>query len=338
MTKPHAPIAQTTALTAPARSDLAPSSLRPRIAAAYELTKPRITRMVAITAGVGFTMAAIGRPWTAAGLVVSALGCVVGTSLSASGANALNQWLERDRDALMHRTRTRPLPEHRLSANAALGVGLALGFAGILVLWAMCGPAAALVSAATILLYVLLYTPLKPVTAFNTLIGAIPGALPPVVGWAAAWSHGAPTAYTAIVDPLLQPAAWALFLIMLVWQVPHVLAIAWMHREDYARGGYRMLPMTDPTGRATAATMAAWAVTLIPVCLAPVLLMPESLGWLYAALALALSGAFAALCLRLLRSTERRHVRAAFFASIIHLPLVLMAMVADALWHAWAAG
>ncbi|MBX3402362.1 MAG: heme o synthase [Phycisphaeraceae bacterium] len=337
MRKHDATIAQTSTLATPAIVGADSAALAHRLAAAYELTKPRITRMVAITAGVGFTMAAIGRPWSAAGLFVSAFGCILGTSLSASGANALNQWLERDRDALMHRTRTRPLPEHRLSANAALGIGLALAFAGVFVLWALCGPAAALVSAATIILYVLLYTPLKPVTAFNTLIGAVPGALPPVVGWAAAWSFGAPTAYTAIVDPLIQPAAWALFLIMLVWQVPHVLAIAWMHREDYARGGYRMLPMSDPSGRTTAATMAAWAITLIPVSLAPVLLMPESLGWLYASLALLLSGGFAAMCLRLLRSTERRHIRAAFFASIIHLPLVLMAMVADALWHAWAA-
>jgi len=310
-------------------------SFRDQAAAAYELTKPRITRMVAITAGIGFTLAAIGRPWTAIDLILSAFGCILGTSLSASGANALNQWFERDRDALMNRTKTRPLPEHRLSAAAALWIGLALGFSGVLVLWALCGPAAALVSAATIILYVLLYTPLKPVTALNTLVGAIPGALPPVVGFAAAWGVGATTPWAAIVHPLIQPAAWALFLIMLVWQVPHVLAIAWMHREDYARGGYRMLPMNDPTGRTTAFTMSAWAITLIPVCLAPVLIMPDLLGWLYATLAILLSGVFAAMCLRLLWNSERKHVRAAFFASIIHLPLVLMALVADALLHTW---
>jgi protoheme IX farnesyltransferase len=106
-----------------------------------------------------------------------------------------------------------------------------------------------------------------------------------------------------------------------------------MHSEDYARGGYRMLPMSDPTGRMTAFTMSAWAIALIPVCLAPVLLMPESLGWLYASLALVLSGLFAAMCVRLLRHSERKQIRMAFFASIIHLPLVLMAMVADALLH-----
>ncbi len=328
---PHETAAQTAVLQ-PSVTD-ATTPLRAGIASAYELTKPRITRMVAITAGVGFTMAAIGRPWTAGELLLSAFGCILGTALSSSGANALNQWFERDRDALMNRTRTRPLPENRLSARAALLIGLALGIVGVLVLWAMCGPAAALVSAATIILYVLLYTPLKPVTAFNTLIGAIPGALPPVVGFAAAWGVGAATPWAAIVHPLIQPAAWALFLIMLVWQVPHVLAIAWMHRDDYARGGYQMLPMSDPTGRTTAFTMTAWAVTLIPVCLAPVLIMPEQLGWLYASLALVLSGLFAATCIRLLSSSDRKHVRMAFFASIIHLPLVLMAMVADALLH-----
>lgn len=322
-----------TAIAVPIDAPIAAHSLREQAAAAYELTKPRITRMVAITAGVGFTIAAIGRPWTAVDLVLSAFGCILGTSLSASGANALNQWFERDRDALMHRTKTRPLPEHRLSAAAALWIGLALGFLGVLILWALCGPAAALVSAATIILYVLLYTPLKPVTALNTLIGAIPGALPPVVGFAAAWGVGATTPWAAIIHPLIQPAAWSLFLIMLVWQVPHVLAIAWMHRDDYARGGYQMLPMSDPTGRTTAFTMSAWAITLIPVCLAPVLIMPELLGWLYASLALLLSGIFAAMCIRLLRTSERKHVRAAFFASIIHLPLVLMALVADALLH-----
>jgi protoheme IX farnesyltransferase len=191
----------------------------------------------------------------------------------------------------------------------------------------------------TILLYVLMYTPLKPVTALNTLIGAIPGALPPVVGFAAAWGIGATTPWAAVVHPLIQPAAWSLFLIMLVWQVPHVLAIAWMHTEDYARGGYRMLPMTDPSGKKTAFMMSVWSVTLIPVCLAPVLLMPESLGWVYATLATALSAVFAAMCLRLLflARPERKQIRMAFFASIIHLPLVLMAMVADALVHAWMA-
>ncbi len=311
--------------------------IREQAAAAYELTKPRITRMVAVTAGVGFTMAAIGRPWTAGDLSIAALGCILGTGLSSSGANALNQWFERDRDALMNRTKTRPLPEQRLSPTAALWIGVVLGILGVLVLWALCGPAAALVSAATIILYVLLYTPLKPVTALNTLIGAIPGALPPVVGFAAAWGVGATTPWAALVHPLIQPAAWALFLIMLVWQVPHVLAIAWMHRDDYARGGYRMLPMSDPSGRMTAFTMSAWSVTLVPVCLSPVLLMPESLGWLYASLALLFSGGFAVLCLRLLRTTERRHIRMAFFASIIHLPMVLIAMVADALLHAWLA-
>ena len=335
MPNPHTTTSSTAAaIPAPAS---AAHSFRDQTAAAYELTKPRITRMVAITAGVGFTMAAIGRPWTPSELIISAVGCILGTGLSSSGANALNQWFERDRDALMNRTKTRPLPEHRLTPTVALFFGLALGILGVLVLWAMCGPAAALVSAATIILYVLLYTPLKPVTALNTLIGAIPGALPPVVGFAAAWGVGATTPWAAIVHPLIQPAAWALFLIMLVWQVPHVLAIAWMYRDDYARGGYRMLPMTDPTGRMTAFTMSAWAITLIPVCLAPVLIMPDQLGWLYASLALLLSGVFAASCLRLLRSSDRKHVRRAFFASIIHLPLVLMAMVADALLHAWLA-
>src|SRR5690606_33660282 len=194
-----------------------------------ETTKPRITRLVVITAGVGFALGALGQSWTPGGLVLAAAACILGTGLSAAGANALNQWWERDRDARMQRTARRPIPSGRLSPQAVLWAAVAMSVVGPLTLLLNVGAPAAALALATILIYVLLYTPSKPLTPLSTIIGAVPGALPPVIGWAAARPEWA---------ALAAPGAWSLFLIMFVWQVPHFIAIAWMHREDYARGGY----------------------------------------------------------------------------------------------------
>jgi protoheme IX farnesyltransferase len=303
---------------------------RERLAAISELTKPRITRLVTITAGVGFAMAALNRSWQFQDLALTAMGCLGGTALSASGANALNMWWERRRDARMARTARRPLPTGRLTPEGAFFAGMLFSILGVLSLLFLAGPAPALVSLVTILWYVLLYTPLKPITPLNTLIGAVPGALPPLIGWSA-------TAPVFGLDNvgglsvLLQPTGWCLFLLMVVWQIPHFLAIAWMYRDDYAAGGYRMMPIVDPTGRATSMTILVWSVALLATTLAPVPLLEDHLGWGYAAVA-AISGvAFIALCVRLARTRTRPDARRVFFASIIHLPLLLMAMVADAM-------
>jgi len=297
-----------------------------RLSAVKELSKPRITRLVTITAGMGFALGAIGQSWSAWDLVVRAAACLVGTALSSAGANALNMWWERGRDARMERTAHRPLPEGRIGPGAALGVGLGFSALGVLVLL-LIGPGPALVSLLTIVTYVLVYTPLKPVTRWNTLVGAVPGALPPVIGWAAAASGNH---LTLGLEALASPAAWALFVLMFVWQIPHFLAIAWMYREDYARGGYRMLPLEDPAGRLTFATILVWSIALVPASIAPVMLLEGRLG-LVSLVAAAVSGAaFVGLCFRLYKTHERAHARAVFLASIVHLPLLLTVMVGDA--------
>jgi heme o synthase len=308
--------------------DSAPSvrSLRESV---YELTKPRITRMVTITSCVGFTLGAVPQHWELADLGLRAVACVVGTALSASGANALNQWWERDRDAVMPRTCARPLPQERVTPRQALGWGVVFSVLGVGVL-ASVGLAPALVSLATILIYVLLYTPLKPVTTTNTLVGAIPGALPPLIGWAAAASGNALRGGWSTLNPLLDAGGWSLFALMFVWQIPHFLAIAWMYRDDYAKGGYRMLSISDADGRITATTILTWSIVLVPATIAPAVILHAELG-LTTRLVAALTGlAYVALCARLWRTRQVKHARAVFFASIMHLPLLLLVMVCDA--------
>lgn len=309
-----------------AAAAVGPVSGRDLRAAIVELTKPRITRMVTVTSAVGFALSALGRPWTGADLAVAAAGCIAGTALSASGANALNQWMERGRDAVMPRTCQRPLPTARVTPRTALAAGVALCAAGVALLLATCGPAAACVSLATILIYLLAYTPLKPVTALNTLVGAVPGALPPLIGWTAV-----PTA-TGETDPrlLAELGGWSLFLIMLVWQIPHFLAIAWMYRDDYAKGGYRMMPLLDPDGRATSTTILVWAGALVPVSVAPAALMDGRLSPVFMLVAALTGLGFFWLCVKLFRERTRPRARTVFLASIAHLPLLLIAMVVDA--------
>jgi len=260
------------------------------------------------------------------------VGCALGTALSASGANALNQWWERERDAVMPRTCARPLPQARVTPRQALVCGLVFSALGVGMLAAV-GPAPALVSLATILIYVLLYTPLKPVTTVNTLVGAIPGALPPLIGWTAAASGNPLRAGSGVggLGALLEPGGWSLFALMFVWQIPHFLAIAWMYRDDYAKGGYRMLPIADPDGRRTANTILLWAVLLVPATVAPAVLLHDRLSLVSVVFAVLSGAGYVALAVRLWRTREIKHARAVFIASVIHLPLLLIVMVADAL-------
>ncbi|MCC6660721.1 MAG: protoheme IX farnesyltransferase [Phycisphaerales bacterium] len=298
-----------------------------RAASFVELTKPRITKMVTVTAAVGFGTGALARSWSWGELIVSGSVCLIGTALSSAGASTLNQWMERDRDAAMPRTVGRPLPTGRVTPSEALSLGVSLCVLGVVVLWAGVGLVPAMVSLTTILWYLLLYTTSKPLTPLSTLIGAVPGALPPLIGWTAARSDLGTAA-------LMDPGGWSLFLLMFVWQIPHFLAIAWMYRDDYAAGGYRVLPSVDPDGSRTAATILAWAALLIPITLAPVVLM----GWsgagggpgpAYAVVAIVTGGVFFWLAARLARTRTREHARAAFLGSIIHLPLILVVLVAD---------
>lgn len=320
--------AEVLALPAPVAMPHPQPVFRGHLAAIGELTKPRITRLVTITSAVGFVMGAIRfQDRLTVDLVLSAIGCLAGTALSAAGASALNQWWERSRDARMERTSKRPLPQARTTPLLAALSGLTLCILGVLVLFLMTGPAPALVSLTTILLYVLVYTPLKPVTTIATIIGAVPGALPPLIGWAA----GSAVPAAPIFAPFYEPGGWSLFLLMFVWQIPHFLAIAWMYKDDYAKGGFKMLPLLDPTGRRTARTILVWAAALLPAAIAPALAMSDRLSFIYPVVAATTGIAYLATAFRFNREISRANARRVFLASIMHLPLLLVAMVADAM-------
>ncbi len=275
------------------------------------LAKPRLNMLVVISALAGYLMG------TADGIsALPLLATLAGTGLVAGGASAFNQLLERDLDALMRRTRMRPLPDRRLQAVEAAIFGFAITVTGLLVLAAFANLLAAIVALVTLLSYVVIYTPLKRRSSFGTVIGAIPGALPPVIGWAAA--RGA-----------LTSEAWTLFGIVFLWQLPHFLAIAWMYREDYARAGYPMLPVIEPDGRSTARQSLMYATALLPLSLAPTLL--GLTGNVYFAGALLLGVGFIYLTYRFVRTRTVRDARTVFFGSIVYLPLVWILMIADKL-------
>lgn len=309
---------QTIAAPAPSASRAATAS------AVWELTKPGITRMVLITTLVGFILGGLGFTWTLPELALTLAATMVGTAFSSAGANALNMWLERRRDALMTRTAGRPVPSGRLSPQAALNIGLACSIIGPSLLCAWASPAAAVIAASTILLYIAVYTPLKPVTPLSTIVGALPGALPPLIGFAAAFPMAG--SFAALADP----AGWSLVALMAVWQIPHFLAIAWMYKDDYAAGGHRLITSEDPTGTRTATAALIWIAALFPVSLAPVLAMPGLLGWPYIALATFMNLVFAAAAVRFARERARTRAVKMFLVSIAWLPLVLLAMVGEA--------
>jgi protoheme IX farnesyltransferase len=281
-----------------------------RAADYLELTKPRIAVLVLVTVGAGALLAA-GRS------VDLTLLChaVVGTALVAAGASALNQLLERKRDALMRRTENRPLPAGRLEPFEVLLFGTLLAAAGIVYL-ALALPtiAAAIVAAVSFVGYVAVYTSLKPVTTLNTLVGAIPGALPPVIGWTA-------------VRGTIGLEALALFAIVFLWQLPHFLAIAWIYRADYARAGYRMVPVADPDGSRTARRMAGYCLLLLAVSLAPVFFGLAHRLYLAGAVLLGLGFLARALAFRAERSD--RNARKVLRASLLYLPGLLALLLLD---------
>ena len=286
---------------------MSPTSARSRDFVA--LAKPRLNLLVVASTLVGYAMA----PGEPLGLVaVTAM--LLGTGLVAGGASAFNQVFERDLDALMRRTRTRPLPDQRLQPVEGVLFGTAITLAGLLMIVAASNLLAGAVALATLLSYVVVYTPLKRKTSFGTVIGAIPGALPPIIGWAA-------------VEGSLSLQAWSLFGIMFLWQLPHFLAIAWMYREDYARAGYPMLPVLEPDGRSTGRQSVVYSAALVPLSLAPTLM--RMTGAIYFAGALVLGLAFLYLALRFARTRSVSDARRVFFASIVYLPLLWILMIAN---------
>jgi protoheme IX farnesyltransferase len=273
------------------------------------LAKPRLNMLVVVSAVAGYVMASGDT-----GDMVRLLCMTIGTGLVAGGASGFNQILEREPDALMQRTRLRPMPDGRLSVRDAILFAVALTVAGLIILAAGANVLSALVAFATLASYAVVYTPLKKRTSFSTVVGAVPGALPPVIGWAAA-------------EGTLSRGAWVLFGIVFLWQLPHFLAIAWMHREDYARAGFPMLPVIEPDGRSTARQAVVYSAALLPVSLAPTLI--GMTGTLYFGIALILSVLFLALAFKFALTRSIPDARRLFFGSITYLPLLWIVMIAD---------
>jgi heme o synthase len=273
-----------------------------------QLVRPRIALLVLFAVGAGGILAS--RAPSDLPVVAHA---VIGTALVASGASCLNQWVERHRDARMRRTENRPLPAGRLLPAEALALGAALGAGGLVCLLASVPhPLTAGLAGVALVGYVGVYTTLKRVTTLNTLVGAVPGALPPVIGWTA-------------VTGRFNAEALSLFLIVFVWQVPHFLAIAWMYRDDYARAGFRMLPVHDARGDLTGCEMVRYCLLLIPVSLLPATL--GLAGPLYAAAALILGGFFLGSCVGFLRCPTLPQARRVLRASLTYLYCLLLLLV-----------
>jgi protoheme IX farnesyltransferase len=275
----------------------------------FELTKPRLSFLSVVTTLVGYLAARPERD----GWILLNLLC--GTALAAGGAAALNQWMERRTDALMRRTKDRPIPSGQVTAAQAFIWGVALSVLGTGQLFLSVGSLASVFAAATILTYILLYTPLKRRTRWATEVGAISGALPPLIGWAAA---------RGTIDGL----GWSLFALLFFWQIPHFLAIAWTYRRDYEAADFPMLPVVDADGRST-----AWWSLINTVILAGATVVPAVLGqtgWLFGGAAVVLGAVFIVFAMAMLRADERNGAaRRLFFYSIFYLPALLAVLVVD---------
>jgi heme o synthase len=282
------------------------------------LTKPRITWLIMMSAGIGYFF---GLP-NATGWheflgnihLLSLLHTIVGTALIASGTAALNQWFERDADRKMRRTAGRPLPLGLLTPGRALAFGVALSIAGFMELWLGVNLLCGLIGAFTLSMYLFLYTPLKRRTWWSTTVGAIPGAMPPMIGYAAAAGK-------------VTPEAWILAAILFLWQFPHFYAIAWMYKEDYAQAGILMLPVVEPDCRSTARQMVLYGIALIPVSLLPVAFGMSGNIYLAGALGLGLWFLYSGVRVAIERSVAR--ARGVLMASVLYLPLIYGLMLFD---------
>jgi protoheme IX farnesyltransferase len=275
------------------------------------LTKPRLNFLVVASSAAGYYLGARGGvdAWRMAE-------AVVGTALVAGGASALNQVYERDTDGLMRRTRGRPLPDGRVGPADAALFGTALSLGGLALLATRANALAALLALTTLVVYLAIYTPMKRRTPLATLVGAVPGALPPLIGW---------TASRGTIDA----GGAALFAIVFLWQIPHFMAIAWMYRDDYAKAGFPMLPVIEPDGRRAGRQAAIYAAALLPASLMPT--VAGIAGPLYLAVAVVLSLALLGLSAQFASTRSDRSARRLFFASITYLPLLWVAMIGDKL-------
>jgi protoheme IX farnesyltransferase len=280
-----------------------------RLADFFELTKPRIVLMVLVTAFVGFYIGSEKIPD-----YVRLLQLLLGTGLAAGGTLALNQFLERDTDAMMERTRRRPLPDGRVQPREAVWFGTAVTITGLVYLALAVNIASAWVTATITLSYLFLYTPLKRRSSLCMLVGAVPGALPPVIGWVGARGE-------------LQVDAWVLFAIMFLWQVPHTLAIARLYRDDFAKAGIQFLPVVDPDGSSTHRQIISHCAALLAVSLLPTLL--GIAGAIYFLVAFVLGAGFLASGISVAVESTMSGARRLLFASLIYLPVLLLVMALD---------
>jgi len=282
---------------------------RSRFADYLTLTKPELTFLSVVTALAGFYM---GTGETIAlGLLLHTL---VGTALVGGGAGALNQYIERDLDGLMRRTENRPLPSGRLGPWEVLIFGSLLSLAGLAQLSLFVNALTGFLAAATLVSYLFLYTPLKRITPLSTLVGGIPGAIPPMMGW------------TAVKNEISQEA-WILFAILFLWQMPHFFSLAWMYRKDYARAGYKMLTVLDPKGDRTSRQILFYCGALIPTTMIPVLAGYS--GFAYMICALFLGTAFLLSGIHLVKTRSNDSARRVFLVSLLYLPALLLLMVID---------
>ncbi|MEI8291345.1 MAG: heme o synthase [Verrucomicrobiota bacterium] len=289
----------------------APNAEKSFVAVLADLIKTRLTALVLLTTFVGFYL---GERGSIHYLLVFHV--LFGTALVASGAAALNQWLERDYDAKMRRTASRPLPSGRLQPATAAIFGGAGSVVGLVYLAALVNPLTSVVGAVTSVSYLFIYTPLKRVSWLNTLVGAIPGALPPLMGWTAARNE-------------LSGEGWALFAILAFWQIPHFMAIAWLYREEYAKAGFVMLPNVESGGSRTAQQAVSNTIALLLASLCPFAFGLN--GKIYLAVALVLGAGYFFCAVRFARQLTAPRARQLFLASIIYLPLLIAALVGNKL-------
>lgn len=279
------------------------------VAVYSDLIKARLTFLVLLTTLVGFYLGYRG-PVN----YLLMLHTLLGTALVAGGAAALNQLMEREHDAKMRRTQDRPLPSGRLQPATVLAFGTACAGVGLLYLALAVNPLTSAIGALTLVSYLFIYTPLKRVTWLNTAIGAVPGALPPLMGWTAARGE-------------LSGEGWALFAILAFWQLPHFLAIAWIYRDEYAKAGFKMLPVIDPHGQRTGRQAVSHTLGLLPISLCPFLF--KLTGPVYLFGAMILGAAFLWFAIQFSRQLTVPRARQLFYVSILYLPLLLAVMVLD---------
>ncbi len=273
-----------------------------------ELTKPRLNLLAVLTTWAGFYMGA-----DRGTSIWSLINTLVGSASIAAGCGTLNQWMEVEKDAQMHRTMHRPLPSKKITETSALFFGGILAVGGIILLFKMINPLTAFLGVLAIVSYIFFYTPLKKITSLCILVGAIPGALPPVMGWAAA-------------RDVVGIQGVVLFLILFFWQMPHFLAIGWLYRDDYTRAGFPMLSVLDPEGKAVGWISVIYALVLIPISLLPSILKMTTP--IYLGVASILGFIFLIFSINLAVHKSRINARKLFLASIIYLPILFGVMVA----------